>query len=47
MAQGSPGQEMRETVGGFLSPDGHKSAKMGRQDVIVGKTQSLRKGGIF
>lgn len=33
-------------MGGFLSPDGHKSAKMGWQDMAVGNMWSLRKGGI-
>lgn len=47
MAQGFTWQEMNETVGGFLSPDGHKSAKMGWQDMRLGKKWRLRKGGIF
>lgn len=32
--------EMSEIVGGFLSPDGHKSAQMGWQDVGVGEMWS-------
>lgn len=34
-------------MGGFLSPDDHKSAKIEWQDMTVREKWSLGKGGIF